>query len=273
MTPPPSNLPTSASSAGEHALRMSFLEPINPPLLAHLGEIADGSLVLDAACGIGEPTLALARQHPGAHVLGIDADEAALETARSRARDQGLGNAEFQAMHFEDLELPDASAHAAISRLGVLLFGDPAGAARELARVLTPGAPFSLALWSQADDNPYMRLGIETLAHVLPPRQTADLRLRFDLTRAPATVTGWLTAAGLSTVRSELVRWDTRVSDFDAWWNYNTSAGPFNSLFGGLDDDGRQAARARMTQLMDDSRTPSGGYEIGSRCLLVWGSR
>ena len=119
------------------------------PWPSGMGEIADGSLVLDAACGIGEPALAVARQ-----------------------------------------------------------------------------------------------------------QQTADLRLRFDLTRAPATVTGWLTGTGLSTVRSELLRWDIRVPDFDAWWNYNTSAGPFNSLFGGLDDDGRQAARASMTRMASRAAAP-----------------
>ena len=73
------------SSAAEHARRTSPLEPINLPLLEHLGEIADDRLVLDTACGIGEPTLAVARRHPGVRVLGIDMDEAALEVARSRA--------------------------------------------------------------------------------------------------------------------------------------------------------------------------------------------
>ena len=272
MTPPPGNLPGTASSAAEHALRMSFLGPVTPPLLTRLGEISDGSLILDLACGIGEPTLAVARLHPGARVLGIDADGAALETARGRADDEGLGNAEFQAMSFEDLDLPAASADAAVSRMGVLLTGNPAAAARELARVLRPGAPVSLALWSDMDDNPYMRLGLPTLADVLPGEQVPDLRQRSEVLRSEATVTGWLTQAGIGTVHSEMLGWTVQVPDFDAWWSYNTSAGPLNPLFAGLDDDGRRAARARMTQLMDDERTPSGGYELHSRCRLVWGT-
>jgi hypothetical protein len=85
-------------------------------------------------------------------------------------------------------------------------------------------------------------------------------------------VTGWLTQAGIGTVHSEMLGWTVQVPDFDAWWSYNTSAGPLNPLFAGLDDDGRSAARGRMTQLMDDERTTSGGYELHSRCRLVWGT-
>jgi hypothetical protein len=156
--------------------------------------------------------------------------------------------------------------------MGVLLTGDPAAAARELARVLRPGAPVSLALWSDVDDNPYMRLGLPALARVLPSGQVPDLRQRSEALRSAATVTGWLTRAGIGTVDSEMLGWTVQVPDFDAWWRYNTSAGPLNPLFAGLDDDGRRAARARMTQLMDDERTPSGGYELRSRCRLVWGT-
>jgi len=272
MSAPPSRLP-STSPAAEHALRMSPLEPVNRPLLTRLGELADNRLVLDLACGIGEPTLAVARRYPGVRVLGIDTDEAALEVARSRAVDERLGNVEFRTMSLEELDLPAASVGAALSRLGLLLHGDQVAGARELARVLAPGAPFSLALWSAPEDNPYMRLGLETLADVVPPDQLPGIPPRFAPLRSSETVEGWLTQAGMGTVHSEMLQWRAGFPDFDAWWDYNTSAGPLNSLFAGLDADDRRAARARMMQLMDDSRTPSGEYEIESRCRLVWGAR
>jgi SAM-dependent methyltransferase len=272
MASPPNRLPTT-SPAAEHALRMSPLEPINRPMLTRLGEIADDCLVLDVACGIGEPTLAVARQYPGARVLGIDTDEAALEVARSRAVDERLGNVEFQTMSLEELDLAAASVGAALSRLGILLFGDQVAGARELARVLAPGAPFSLALWSAPDDNPYMRLGLKTLAHVIPRDHLPGIPPRFAPLGSSETVEGWLTQAGMGTVHSELLHWRVGFPDFDAWWGYNTSAGPLNSLFAGLDADDRRAAQARMMQLMEDSRTPSGEYEIESRCRLVWGVR
>lgn len=42
------------------------------------------------------------------------------------------------------LDLADGTADAAISRMGLLLFGDPPAAATELARVLKPGGHFSI---------------------------------------------------------------------------------------------------------------------------------
>ncbi|MFJ2158058.1 class I SAM-dependent methyltransferase [Streptomyces sp. NPDC087856] len=269
----PNDLSTTASSAAEHALRISALEPINSPLLSRLGEIADGSLVLDMACGIGEPTLAVARRYPGARVLGIDVHEAALEAARGRAAEGGLGNVDFRAMSFEDLDLPTASVDAVLSRLGVLLFGDPVAGTREMARVLSPGAPFSLALWSDPDDNPYMRFGRQTLTRVISPDQVPATPSRFTPLASSKNVESWLTEAGMSTVHSTLLHWDTPFTDFDTWWGYNSSAGPLNTLFADLDSEARHAARAHMKQLLDESRTPSGGYEIESRCRFVWGTR
>ena len=48
----------------------------------------DGARVLEIGCGTGESTLALAEQ--GAHVTGIDVDEAALSVGRERMRLYGL---------------------------------------------------------------------------------------------------------------------------------------------------------------------------------------
>lgn len=48
--------------------------------------------VLDAGCGTGSSTLAIARAYPNAIVHGFDADEASIATARERAAVAGLGD-------------------------------------------------------------------------------------------------------------------------------------------------------------------------------------
>ncbi len=88
------NLPT-ASTTSEHAMRMRYLEAIDAPLMTHLGELADGSLIIDLACGAGEPALPLARRHPRSRVLGIDQDAEAVAAAQHAAADERLGSAEF----------------------------------------------------------------------------------------------------------------------------------------------------------------------------------
>ncbi len=175
-------------------------------------------------------------------------------------------------MAFEDLHLADASADAVTSRLGLLVFGDRTRGPQELARVLKTGARFSLALWSDLDDNPYMGFGLKTLGHVLPSEEVPDLSAAIAPLSDRATVEGWLTDAGLSTVDSDLFSWKIAVPDFETWWNYNTAAGSLNPLFDGLEDEERQSARDHMSRLLNEFQT-TGGYELNSRCRLVFGSR
>lgn len=63
-----------------------------------LGEYAgDRPLrILDAGCGDGLLTLALAKRHPRWTLLGVDLRDDLLEGARKRAAGRGLGNVEFQ---------------------------------------------------------------------------------------------------------------------------------------------------------------------------------
>jgi len=51
-----------------------------------------GGAVLDAGCGIGWSTIALATAFPKARVVGIDLDAASIEEARANARDAGLAD-------------------------------------------------------------------------------------------------------------------------------------------------------------------------------------
>lgn len=52
--------------------------------------------VLDAGCGTGNTSIALARRFPSVEFLGIDQSEASLEKARSAARTPGLENIQFR---------------------------------------------------------------------------------------------------------------------------------------------------------------------------------
>ncbi len=49
-----------------------------------------GAQILDAGCGCGWSTIALAQAYPDAHVVGIDLDGPSIEQARRNAQDTGL---------------------------------------------------------------------------------------------------------------------------------------------------------------------------------------
>ena len=68
-----------------------------------------GSRVLEAGCGVGAQTIALARNSPDARFTCVDVSAASLEAARERARDASLRNVEFREADLFALPFPEGS--------------------------------------------------------------------------------------------------------------------------------------------------------------------
>jgi SAM-dependent methyltransferase len=56
----------------------------------------EGSRVLEAGCGVGAQTMALARNSPGARIISVDISAESVAEARARADEAGLTNVQFQ---------------------------------------------------------------------------------------------------------------------------------------------------------------------------------
>jgi ubiquinone/menaquinone biosynthesis C-methylase UbiE len=266
-------LPSLASSADEHTVRLAKLSAVTPVLLDLLGAPSGPAPLLDLGCGIGEPTLTAARRWPA--VIGLDQDGQALETARERARVQGLDNVEFRQGSFEHLPLEDASAAAAVSRFGLLLFGDGETGARELARVLAPGAPFALAMWTSPDDNPAIRLGFRTRERMQDSLGSGPAVPAPSRSIASAsTLTSWLTNAGMRRVETTQFEWGAEFPDVDAAVDYLLeSGGPLTGFYAALTDKQRDAVRAVQRELIREQETvSSSAVSLRSSCGIISGS-
>jgi SAM-dependent methyltransferase len=68
-----------------------------------------GSRVLEAGCGVGAQTLALARNSPGARFTCVDVSADSLAAASARARAASLENVAFQQADLFALPFPEAS--------------------------------------------------------------------------------------------------------------------------------------------------------------------
>lgn len=98
-----------------------------------VGGLADGHVVLDAACGVGWGTAVLA--HAGARrVIGVDIDEASLASGRERAG----GLAEFVRGDLLALPFEDAAFDLVVCFEAIEHVSDPDRALDELRRVLSP---------------------------------------------------------------------------------------------------------------------------------------
>jgi demethylmenaquinone methyltransferase / 2-methoxy-6-polyprenyl-1,4-benzoquinol methylase len=103
--------------------------------------VGDGGRALDACCGTGDLTFALARTWPRSAVVGLDLTVEMLEVAREKAgRDPGLAS-RVSFVHGDLLALPfaDGEFSAATVGWGVRNVPDVPRAFSELRRVTRPG--------------------------------------------------------------------------------------------------------------------------------------
>lgn len=97
--------------------------------------------ILEVGCGTGSNLWFAARE--GYSVVGVDASETAIETARQRFEKEGLLG-EFRVADFTDLPLDDKNFDLVIDRAAITNCGYSAGARAiaEVRRVLKPGGSF-----------------------------------------------------------------------------------------------------------------------------------
>jgi len=125
-----------------------------------------GEHVLDIGCGSGGTTQALAQSvGPSGHVLGVDISETLIAAARAHRVDNAtfvLGDA---AVH----PFKTAAYDLVFSRFGVMFFGDPVAAFRNLHRALKPTGRLAFVCWRTPQENPWGHVPLRAAAPHLPP--------------------------------------------------------------------------------------------------------
>jgi len=259
---------------GASGPQASALPPVGPPtnaLLENLPAQADG-LILDLACGTGSPAFEAARRNPGARVLGVDRADKLIDAARALAAAHQVGNASFQVMPIDALTLPDRSVDAAISQFGFLQEGDVAASARELARVLKAGAPFSVAAFDAMELNTL----ISSITRVLARHVQADLLPDFDyLTRlaTPGLRERLLREAGITALHTDMFSWPVPLPSAAAIWAVATAPVPFGRALDSLAAQELETVRVELEEAAAEFRAPDGTYTFPMACRLFWGRK
>ncbi|MBN2104149.1 methyltransferase domain-containing protein [bacterium] len=98
-----------------------------------------GSLVLEAGCGVGAQTLTLLEKSPGAYFISVDISPTSVEKARAKAGSTGYDNIEFRVADIFDLPFePETFDHVFLCFV-LEHISDPSKAIRQLRTVLKPG--------------------------------------------------------------------------------------------------------------------------------------
>jgi ubiquinone/menaquinone biosynthesis C-methylase UbiE len=270
-TPPVLPMPDFDRMAATFDRFLPQIHPVTLALLERLPELAAGATVLDVACGTGEPGLTLARRSPALRLLGVDRAEAMIAVAQGKAERESLANARFAVMSSESLDIPDGSMDCVLSRFGVMMFGDVPASARELARVLRPGGPFSLAVWEDMAKNTLVNAMTTVLRDHLPANRESPMRTLNEWA-AEGLRTRLLEEAGLGVVRSEMFGWSYRFERFADAWDLVSGMGAFTGQ-STLSEEAQQQVKVALEAALSAYRQPSGEHVIPHACRLIWGQR
>jgi SAM-dependent methyltransferase len=127
---------------------------VTDTLLAR-AELRPGERVIDIGCGTGNVTVeAIRLVSPKGRVLGVDISEPMLE--RAKARLFGTGNVTLVQADATVYAFPEAAFDAAVSRMGVMFFAEPAKSFANIRRALRPGGRLAFACWRGLDENPWV---------------------------------------------------------------------------------------------------------------------
>lgn len=142
-------------------------------VMLDMAGVLEGQRVLDVAAGAGEQTIVTAqRVGPTGSVLATDISSNILDFAQQAARHAGLKNVETKVVDGENLELPENSFDAVISRVGLIYFPDQHKALTGMKRVLKSGGRVAAITYSTPENNKFFSVPVSIIrrrANLPPP--------------------------------------------------------------------------------------------------------
>ena len=160
--------------------------------LMQAARIAVSDRILDIGCGCGDTSRQSARIAARGTVLGVDLSSRMLPRARERSQAEGLANTRFEQSDVQVYPFEEQVFDLAISRFGVMFFGDPVAAFRNVHRALKRGGRIAFLAWQPLARNEWM---LELFGALAAGR---------DLPRPPANAPGPFGLSEPDTVRRVL---------------------------------------------------------------------
>jgi SAM-dependent methyltransferase len=239
----------------QRATLWAATQPVSERLVELLAP-EPGDTVLEIAGGSGDTGfLAAERVGPSGRLIESDFVPEIVDSARRRAGELGVDNAEFQVLDAEALGLADESVDAVLCRWGLMLTPEPAVALSETRRVLRPGGRVAFAVWGTPEENPWAStVGRVLVGHglVSPPEPDAPGPFRLgDRARVAALVEG----VDLEIAAHEDFPLTYRYDGFEDFWRTTSDLSQaLKSALEAADEVRVKAVRADLAEQLDAYR-------------------
>jgi SAM-dependent methyltransferase len=176
-----------------------------PDLAARLDA---GGTAIDAGCGVGWSTVALARAFPRATVVGVDLDDASVTDARANAVAAGLDPRRVRFETVDAAEAAEGTADLVTVFEALHDMGEPVRALRSFRRALAPGGAVLVAdekvadtFTAPADEAERMQYAFSVL-HCLPATMAESTEVANGTVLRAPTVRRWAADAGFERVET-----------------------------------------------------------------------
>jgi len=254
-------------------LLRSWLGP-STELMLDMAKIGPGCRVLDVAAGAGDQTLQAAERvgHKG-HVLATDISARILEFAAANARAAGFRHVETAVMDGEQLDVPEASFDAVISRVGLIYFPDQQQALAAMKKALKPGGRVAAIVYSTADNNKFFSIPVSIIRRraSLPPPLPGQPG-PFSL-GGPGVLEDAFRKAGFGDVRSCTVSAPVELTTAAECVRFEKeSFGALHQMLAGLDQQGKDAAWQEIEDALWQFETAS-GFEGPCEMIVAVGTK
>jgi ubiquinone/menaquinone biosynthesis C-methylase UbiE len=219
-----------------------------------------GDTILELAAGFGATGHAAAELvGPEGRVVSTDFSPTMVDIARRRANHLGLTNVDHHTMDAERIELEDDSVDGVLCRFGYMLMPDCARALAETRRVLRRGGRVALAVWREADRNPWISIvGRMLLARGHVPRPEPGAPGMFAMARDER-IRELLEGAGFTVRRTEEI---TVRFVYESLDQYIHRARDTGGIFAKVWREVPAAEREEMESQLEDAFAP---YEVDGR--------
>lgn len=248
------------------------LDPVTNVMLDMAG-IGPGLRVLDVACGAGHQTLLAARRvGPNGEVTVCDISETMLEHVRRNADAAGLKNVLTIASPAEQLPASDTQYDAAICRLGLMLFPDPASAVNVIRSLLKASGRFAGLVFTTPTNNPFMAQPMSILLRHAGKEPPAPGQPGIFSLGKRGVLEDLFRNNGFADVQSQIVRSPLNLATAeDALQMIQQAFGAYRAVVADLNADDQEAAWSEVLECLKQFESEN-GFETEFEFVIASGA-